>query len=104
MIILYQSAIRLPLEGGESSGEAAERLLKEIDALVLSAYRLPPRLERELLDFFRGHDRPAPHGFGDYFPSGFEMYFSLFDYLSPGFTVATVGDAIQRDINRRGCH
>jgi hypothetical protein len=33
-------------------------LLMQIDAAVLEAYDLPPKLERELLDYFRGEDRP----------------------------------------------
>lgn len=37
------------------------RLLTEIDAAVLEAYDLPPRLERELLDYFRDAERPVAH-------------------------------------------
>lgn len=36
-------------------------LLNQIDAEVLEAYDLPPRLERELLDFFRDAERPVGH-------------------------------------------
>lgn len=38
-----------------------ERLLTGIDARVLDAYDLPPRLERRLLARFRGADRPVAH-------------------------------------------
>lgn len=38
-----------------------ESLLTQIDAAVLSAYDLPPRLERQLLDYFRNVDRPVAH-------------------------------------------
>jgi N-6 DNA Methylase len=38
-----------------------QRLLAEIDAAVLEAYDLPPRLERELLDYFKGAERPVIH-------------------------------------------
>ncbi len=41
--------------------ERLARLLTEIDAAVLEAYDLPPRLERELLDYFRDAERPVAH-------------------------------------------
>lgn len=41
--------------------EYLDALLMQIDALVLEAYDLPPRLEHELLDYFRGADRPVAH-------------------------------------------
>ena len=37
------------------------RLLTQIDAAVLAAYDLPPRLERELLDYFKDAERPVMH-------------------------------------------
>ncbi|HEX8525778.1 MAG TPA: SAM-dependent DNA methyltransferase, partial [Allosphingosinicella sp.] len=36
-------------------------LLIEIDARVLAAYDLPPRLERDLLDYFGAAERPVAH-------------------------------------------
>jgi hypothetical protein len=93
----YQISISsLPLEGKVHTDPA--RLLTEIDALVLDGYRMPPRLERELLDFFRGAggDRPTKHGFGDYFPSNFEMFFSLSDYLSSDFEAGTAEALLRR--------
>ena len=74
-----------------------ESLLKQIDALVLNGYRMPPRLERQLLDFFNGHGqkRPVPHDFGDYFPTDFEAYFSLSEYLKPEFQTGSFGDLIK---------
>ena len=103
LISRYQQATTsaaFPLQG-EPSGATLERLLKEIDAAVLSAYGMPPRLERQLLDFFRGHARPISHEFGDYFPIDLEVYFSLADYLSPNFAAATVGKLLER-IDRYG--
>ena len=44
-----------------STDERAEALLTRIDAAVLGAYDLPPRLERQLLDYFRGMERPVAH-------------------------------------------
>lgn len=41
--------------------EKLESLLMQIDAAALSAYDLPLRLERQLLDYFRSADRPVAH-------------------------------------------
>ncbi len=41
--------------------ERLSRVMTEIDAAVLEAYDLPPRLERELLDYFRDAERPPAH-------------------------------------------
>jgi N-6 DNA methylase len=73
-----------------------ERLLKEIDALVLDGYRMPPRLERQLLDFFRGQARPTSHSFSEYIPKDCGVYFSLSEYLSPDFAAATSGELVKR--------
>ncbi len=83
----------VPLEGLRGDAEA---LLKRIDATVLTGYRMPPRIERQLLDFFRSQDRPLKHSFSEYFPPDFSMYFSLSDYLSPDFSSATVGELLKR--------
>lgn len=95
LIIRYKRANSLsPLEAGLA--DDPERLLKEIDATVLDGYRLSPRIERQLLDFFSGHRRPVSHPFGDYVPSGDTVYFSLSDYLSPDFSAATAGALLKR--------
>lgn len=75
-----------------------ERLLLAIDALVLDGYRLPPRLETQLLEFFRGHnqERPTSHYFGDYLPPDCEVYFSLSQHLSSTFKDATAGEMRKR--------
>ena len=49
-----------------SRSKSTEDLLMEIDALVLKAYDLPPKLERELLRFMVGGRRPSRATFGDY--------------------------------------
>ncbi len=41
--------------------ERLEALLTQIDAAVLGAYDLPQRLERQLLNYFRGAERPVAH-------------------------------------------
>lgn len=49
-----------------SRSKSAQDLLIEIDALVLRAYDLPPRLERELLRFMGDGQRPSRVAFGGY--------------------------------------
>ena len=70
-----------------SSGtdELLSRLLVAVDAQVLKAYELPPRLERRLLEFFRGHDheRRVGHLFGGWVPEGFTAYIPLHEYIGP---------------------
>lgn len=83
----------IPLEGAQGDAEA---LLKQIDAVILAGYRMPPRIERQLLDFFRNQDRPIKHSFSEYFPQDFSSYFSLAEYLSPSFGSATVGELLKR--------
>ena len=77
------------------STDAAERLLKRIDAMVMDGYGLPPRLEREVLDCFRGYRRPAGHEFGPYFSEKEESLFSLSEYLDSGFSKATAGELLR---------
>lgn len=83
----------LPLSATKGDPEG---LLKQIDAAVLSGYRMPPRIERQLLEFFRGQERPIRHNFSDYFPRELSVYFSLSEYLSPDFAAATVGELLKR--------
>jgi hypothetical protein len=76
--------------------DEASRLLMQIDAIVLDAYRMPPKLETEILNFFRGASRPTSHSFGDYLPPDCEVYFSLSDHLSPKFRDASAGELLKR--------
>ena len=43
----------------DAAEDQMQDVLTLIDAAVLEAYDLPPRLERELFEFFRGADRPV---------------------------------------------
>ena len=43
----------------DAAGGQMQDILTRIDAAVLEAYDLPPRLEHELLEFFHGSDRPV---------------------------------------------
>ena len=81
------------------STDAGERLLKSIDAIVMDGYGLPPRLEREVLDYFRGYRRPVGHEFGPYFSEQDESLFSLTEYLDSGFPKATAGELLRNPEN-----
>lgn len=66
-------------------------LLLAIDAEILRLYQLPPKLEKELLDYFAGWPRPGvPFEFDRYYSPGFESYVPLHVYLSPEFQGSTV--------------
>lgn len=96
LIESYRNAIAPPLMATSSANP--ERLLMEIDALVLDGYRMPPELEHILLEYFWGYgeDRPTRHDFGDYLPPDCEVYFSLSEHLSPEFHAATAGELLRR--------
>jgi hypothetical protein len=65
----------------------ADTLIRRIDAIVLAAYDLSPKRERELLDYFNvDAKRIVPYPFAQYFPSDFEPYYSLKDYLHGDFS------------------
>lgn len=85
----YKSVIALARNLGsdkrdEINGVLDQHLI-EIDAEVLRAYDLSPRLERRLLEFFRGHEseRRTGHGFSGWLPSDFTAYIPLHEYLGP---------------------
>jgi type I restriction-modification system DNA methylase subunit len=73
------------LWNGNDGSSGLRNLLLQIDAVVLRAYNLPPRLERQLLDFFRNERRPVPFDFGNYFPNDFTPTIPLWRYVSPDF-------------------
>ena len=72
------------------------KYLREIDGLILKAYDLPPRLERKLLDFFRGYTRPVPFPFPDYFPADFNPCIPLYQYLAMDMKQASAGELLKR--------
>ncbi|HEY3136614.1 MAG TPA: N-6 DNA methylase [Blastocatellia bacterium] len=77
----------LELESVTAHNAAA--LLDQIDAVVLKAYDLPPRLERELLEQFRNAERPTVHPWRHWLPEGFGPAIPLHEYLSEEYTNAT---------------
>ena len=83
------------LEKNEAS-TACLQLLSEIDAEVLKIYNFPPKLERMLLDWFRGHPRPGPVMFTEYFPRAFRPYIPWHIYISDEFKLAGASETIKR--------
>lgn len=75
-----------PLFEAEATPEGINRALREMDAAVLLAYDLPPRLERQLLDVFTGVPRKGVGcTFMGYYPAGFSSYLPLHLLLSERF-------------------
>jgi len=67
-----------------------EKLLFAIDAEVMHLYDLPPRLEKQLLDFFYEYPRKGvDFKFDRYFPEGFESWIPLHEYLSEEYQRST---------------
>ena len=75
----------------------AHDLLMQIDVAVLEGYELPPRLEREMLNVFAGHQRVGVTGeFVRYFPEDFEPCFSMHEYVSQEYRRSTAGELRSR--------
>ena len=70
--------------------------LLEIDGLLLKAYDLPPRLERKLLDFFSGFQRPVPFDFYEYFPDSFAPCIPLHMYLKMDLKKLSANELLKR--------
>jgi hypothetical protein len=68
----------------------------KIDALVLKAYDLPPRLERQLLEVFREYPRPLPFPFQDYYPADFMPYIPLHKFIEMDPKQASAGELLKR--------
>lgn len=71
---------------GAEGEQKATALLNWIDSLVLKAYDLPPRLERELLEFFRAARRPTLHPWQHWLPDDFGPALPLNEYLSGDYS------------------
>jgi hypothetical protein len=75
-----------PLFEPEATPEGIRQALLEMDAAVLEAYDLPPRLERQLLDLFADVPRKGVGcEFTGYYPRGFSSYLPLHLILSERF-------------------
>jgi hypothetical protein len=78
-----------------SDGQARRDLLIKIDAAILDGYRLPPRLEHQLLERFRNADRATPFPFGAYYDED-DVFFSLAERISPEFKERTASALLRR--------
>lgn len=94
-IIERQAWLAEPLRS-EVYQQSCHRLLDQIDAELLKAYDLPPKLERELLDCFRGRHRPGPVEFTEYYPRDFIPFIPWHKYISPEFERARAKDTLAR--------
>lgn len=81
---------------GPTESQVCEALLA-MDAAVLKLYGLPVRLERQLLDHFRGHKRRGVGcTFGDYFPADFKSLVPLHKYISSACRRSTIDQVAAR--------
>jgi hypothetical protein len=75
-----------PLYEPAATPDGIRQALLEMDAAVLRAYDLPPRLERQLLDLFTGVERKGVGcTFTGYYPAGFTSCLPLHVILSDSF-------------------
>ena len=71
--------------------EKKKRCLLKIDAEILRLYDLPPRLEKQLLDFFAGEQRKGvDFEFDRYYPENFGSSIPLRMFISEEFQNASV--------------
>ena len=88
-----------PLYDNEATPEGIKRALLDMDAAVLRAYDLPPRLERQLLDLFDGVERKGVGcDFNGYYPPGFTSYLPLHMIHSERFQRAAADATADRFI------
>lgn len=91
---LFDRTVEAP--AGPTESDVREALLA-LDAAVLRLYGLPARLERQLLDYFRGHERRGVGCvFGDYFPANFESLVPLYKYISASYRNSTIDAVAER--------
>lgn len=84
-VLEYQDAVdqqQQTLLSADDLNEKLNSLLLWIDALVLDGYDLPPRLERQLLNYFDGMARPVQHEFRGWLPDDTKGYVPLFERLT----------------------
>ncbi|MCK5617598.1 N-6 DNA methylase, partial [Candidatus Pacearchaeota archaeon] len=84
--------VSTPLAGlSQTPGESAKDLLFSIDAEILRLYDLPPRQEKQLLDFFAGYQRKGvDFKFDRYYPENFGSSIPLRMFISEEFQNATI--------------
>jgi hypothetical protein len=92
----YRSQWRERPEQADEFERLCGDLVRQIDAIVLEAYDLPPRLEREVLNYFAGHQRPGPVRFERYYPADFRPAIPWRLYISEGFHAASARRTLER--------
>lgn len=91
LVAKYAEAVRTSPMEKQPDYKLADSLIRQIDAIVLSAYRLTARTERELLDHLNDKRRIVPFAFENYFPSDLKSYFTLSEWLSQKMRLSTMG-------------
>lgn len=82
--------VSFELRDESTLAEKKRQCLLAIDAEILRLYDLPPRLEKQLLDFCAGHERKGVgFKFERYYPKGFESWIPLHEYLSEEYQRST---------------
>ena len=74
----------------------AKDILLRIDAEVLKLYKLPPQLERQVLNIFWGYPRPVPVEFTGYIPLENDSWIPLHMYISDQFRESTHQKIMER--------
>lgn len=98
-LVRHYSELRSEFEkdsGKETTTHECIKTLMTIDGLILKAYDLPPRLERKLLELFRGYPRPLPFDFPDFYPEDFAPCIPLHKYLEMDLRQASAGELLKR--------
>lgn len=67
---------------GDIFDHRLDRLITWIDAIVLDGYDLPPKLERQLFDYFKDRERPTLHPFSGWLPDDFRGYVPLREWIT----------------------
>ncbi|MHB9016492.1 MAG: N-6 DNA methylase, partial [Sulfurovum sp.] len=76
--------------------EDAVATLMRIDAEVMRMYKLPPRLERQILDLFWGESRRVDVQFNGYIPPDFKSWIPLHVFISDKFRDSTAANIMGR--------
>lgn len=93
---IISSFVRNYLIALQKDEARAKDILLRIDAEILKLYNLPPRLERQLLNIFWGHQRPVPFEFKGYIPLEIDSWIPLHIYISDQFREATPQKIMER--------
>jgi hypothetical protein len=98
-LVQQYCALRLQLDQTfhkEAVIQKCVTILYKIDALILRAYDLPPKLERGLLEFFRGYHRPLPFEFPDYYPADFKPYLPFYKFVETDLKQVSAGELLKK--------